>query len=131
MRIKNLLLLLLCIHIIFVQSGCSSQKFVQTELYFGLSQNNGNIISDSAWNTFVQDYITKTFSRGFTILSSEGKWLDEQSKQIHGEPSHVIISVNKMNKHLSQDIDSLRSAYKRLFQQESVLRVDKKTVASF
>jgi hypothetical protein len=118
-------------NVIVTQNSCSSQKFVQTELYFGLSQNDGKIIPDSSWNTFVKEYVAKTFSQGFTILTSEGRWFDEQSKQTQAEPSHVIISINKMNRHLSQNIDSLRNAYKKLFQQESVLRVDKKTSASF
>lgn len=128
---KNFLLLLLCINVAITQNSCSSQKFVQTELYFGLSQNDGKIIPDSAWNTFVQEYVAKTFSLGFTILASEGRWFDEQSKQTQAEPSHIIISINKMNRQLSQNIDSLRNAYKKLFQQQSVLRVDKKTSARF
>jgi hypothetical protein len=65
------------------------------------------------------------------MASAQGRWLDEKNKKIYAEPSHVVISVNKMNKNLSEKIDSLRAAYKNIFQQESVLRIDKKVKVSF
>lgn len=108
-----------------------AEKIVQTELYFGLSQNNGNIIADSSWNNFVQQEVTKVFSGGFTIILSEGKWVDELHRQIHSEPSRIISSVSTMTPALSFQIDSLRKKYKSMFQQESVLRIDKKASAYF
>lgn len=108
-------------------SSCSVQnRYVETELYFGLSLNNGNTITDSAWNIFVEDHVSKVFSNGFTLITSEGKWMDEQYKLLHAEPSRIVIAVNKMNTQLSGNIDSLRNTYKQLFNQEAVLRVDKK-----
>jgi hypothetical protein len=114
-----------------ILSSCASQKFVETDLYFGMSKNDGTIISDSAWSAFVKNNIAPTFYSGFTIASAQGRWLDEKNKKIYAEPSHIVISVNKMNKNLSEKIDSLRAAYKNIFQQESVLRIDKKVKVSF
>jgi hypothetical protein len=114
-----------------ILSSCASQRFVETNLYFGMSKNDGTIISDSAWNVFVEANIAHTFYKGFTVVSAQGKWLNEKNKKVYTEPSHVVVSVNKMNKNLSVRIDSLRAAYKNVFQQESVLRVDKKVKVSF
>jgi len=100
-------------------------KLVQTELYFGLSQANGNIISDSAWNRFVQDEVSTVFTDGFTVIHSAGNWVDKREKKMHAEPSRIITSVVPMTDRLSAKIDSLREKYKTAFQQESVLRVDK------
>lgn len=122
--------LFVCVMII-VSSCTTQQKLVQTDLYFGLSQSDGNIITDSAWNTFVQEYVSKVFASGFTVVTSEGKWVDEKDKKLYAEPSHIIISINKMNSHLSNSIDSLRKTYNTIFQQQAVLRVDKKTKADF
>jgi hypothetical protein len=116
---------------LFLFCSCASQKFTETDLYFGLSKDDGTIISDSAWNAFVQINVAPTFYKGFTVVKTEGRWLDEKSGKVYKEPSHIVISINKMNHHLSQHIDSLRNIYKKLFQQQSVLRVDKKTKISF
>jgi hypothetical protein len=129
---KNPITCFLVACVMFVCNSCSMEKkFVQTELYFGLSQGNGNIISDAAWNIFVKEHVSRTFPQGFTILTSEGTWMNETEKKLRGEPSHIIISLNKMNPLLSRDIDSLRIIYKELFQQQFVLRVDKKASADF
>jgi uncharacterized protein YaaN involved in tellurite resistance len=57
--------------------------------------------------------------------------VDMPYKTMYQEPSRVIISVNRMNRHLSDNIDSLRTIYKKLFEQTSVLRVDKKAAVKF
>jgi hypothetical protein len=128
---KRSFLLYLILIITLTQYGCTTQKFMQTELYFGLKQPDGKIIPDSAWNAFVENYASKTFAQGFTVLTSQGWWMDEATKQIHEEPSHVIISINKMDHQLSKKIDSLRNAYIILFKQEAVLRADKKVSVRF
>lgn len=118
--------------IIILTNSCSFEKrSVQTELYFGLSQNNGSIITDSAWNIFVQREVSSVFSEGFTVIHSEGKWVDAAHKKMHSEPSRIISSVSTMTALLSAKIDSLREKYKVLFNQESVLRVDKKASINF
>jgi uncharacterized protein DUF3574 len=127
---RNIFLVLLFFSVLML-GGCATQKFVETNLYFGLSKDNGTLISDSAWNVFAENNIAETFDRGFTILTSEGKWLDNKSGKVYTEPSRVVISVNKMNHQLSQRIDSLRSTYKKIFQQQSVLRTDKKVTVNF
>jgi hypothetical protein len=117
--------------LLIILSSCASQKFVETDLYFGMSKNDGTIISDSAWSAFVETNVAPVFYRGFTIASTQGRWLNEKQRKVYTEPSYIIISVNKMNSTLSVKIDSLRTAYKNIFQQESVLRVDKKVKVSF
>jgi hypothetical protein len=123
--------LLILFFAFFIFSGCSTSKFVETNLYFGLSKNDGTKIPDTAWNTFVKNNIAVTFYKGFTIFTTEGRWFDEKSGRIYTEPSHMVTSINKMDHQLSLHIDSLRNAYKKMFQQQSVLRVDKKAKISF
>jgi Protein of unknown function (DUF3574) len=119
-------------YVSFVITSCSMQgRYTQTELYFGLSKKNGQLINDSSWNAFTMNFMGKTFVNGFTILSSEGRWVDAKFKKMYAEPSRVVISVNRMNRQLSNRIDSLRSIYKQLFKQECVLRVDKKAEVQF
>ena len=104
---------------------------MQTELYFGLSKKNGEIISDSAWNGFVQKNFVKVFPAGFTELTAQGKWFDSSRRELTTEPSHIITVVYKNSEEFSAKIDRLRNCYKDLFQQQSVLRVDKEIKAGF
>jgi hypothetical protein len=129
---KKCLVAISIIYLNFSISSCSLQRrYTQTELYFGLSHKNGKIINDSIWNAFTNAFMGNTFVNGFTILSSEGRWVEIQNKKMYAEPSRVVISVNRMNRQLSNRIDSLRSTYKQLFEQESVLRIDKNVIAAF
>lgn len=107
-------------------TSCAAHKFIETDLYFGLSKPGGKIIDDTTWNHFVAVYIAKVYTQGFTQITSEGKWLDINTNQLGQEPSRIIISVNKMTKLLSLKIDSIRQDYKKIFNQQAVLRVDKK-----
>jgi Protein of unknown function (DUF3574) len=131
-QMKRYLITIWMACISFVISSCSFQgRYTQTELYFGLSQKNDRLISDSSWNAFIKEYAGKTFANGFTIVSSEGRWVDMSLKKMYAEPSRVVISVNHMNQQLSTKIDSLISCYKKIFEQEAVLRIDKKVKVSF
>jgi len=112
--------------------GCSpNKKYVQTELYFGLSQPGGEIIHDTAWNRFVQNAVVRIFPAGFSELHLQGKWYDADRQQLISEPTRMITVVYKRTQMLSLQIDSLRNRYKDLFRQQSVLRVDKKAGINF
>ena len=115
-----------------ISTGCSpNKKYVQTELYFGLSQPGGEIIHDTAWNRFVQNAVARIFPAGFSELHVQGKWYDVNQQQLISEPSRMITVVYKPTQILSLQIDSLRNRYKDLFRQQSVLRVDKRAGISF
>lgn len=116
---------------ICILSCASQKKLTQTDLYFGLLQNNGTKISDSAWTAFVRQDVSKIFTDGFTVTTVEGQWRDRQSKEVYTEPARMVTHVSRMTSFLSVRIDSLRDKYKTMFYQTSVLRVSKKVVAKF
>lgn len=127
---RAILSFLFCI-VIFFHSCLLQEPIVQTDLYFGMSKTSGDMISDSAWNIFLHNEVSKVFSEGFTVIHSEGMWVEQQKRKINSEPSRIISSVNVMTPSMSEHIDSLREKYKTLFQQQSVLRVDKKLRLTF
>ena len=106
--------------------SCTGQRMIQTDLYFGKSNNEWQILTEQQWHTFTQQYISKVFPDGCTIVSAVGYWYDTAQHNLVTEPSRVVVSVNKMSPRFSKQIDSLRYWYKTLYQQQSVLRVDKK-----
>jgi hypothetical protein len=104
---------------------------IETDLYFGQTRPDGSMITEAEWNNFRNDKIAKVYSKGCTIIKASGNWLDPETHKLITEPSYVVICDYKRSSKMSQQIDSLIYWYKKMFQQQSVLRVDKKVKATF
>jgi len=104
---------------------------METNLYFGQSKPDGGSVSEKEWNSFKEEYTVKVFKEGSTVLPAAGNWLDPASHKLITEPTYVVIYFYNRSKETSKQIDSLRYWYKTKFQQQSVLRVDKKVRAWF
>jgi len=104
---------------------------METDLYFGQTKPGGGVITEAEWRNFREDQIARVFKEGSTIISSIGSWYDPESHKLITEPSYVVVYFYKRSSQISQQIDSLRNWYKARFQQQSVLRVDKKVKAMF
>lgn len=89
------------------------------------------MITEKEWNEFKENYISKVFKEGSTIVNVTGNWYDPDSRKLITEPTYKVIYFYKKSNLVSKQIDSLRYWYKTLFQQQSVLRVDRKVKASF
>lgn len=109
--------------LLFLAAGCKVSKIVETDLYFGFSMPNNNEVSDTAWQRFMNQEISPVFTHGFTVLPAQGKWRNTDN-QLISEKSAVVVCVNKMDKTLNRQIDTIRAHYRKQFSQESVMRVD-------
>jgi Protein of unknown function (DUF3574) len=115
----------------FFLSSCSGQRWIETNLYFGQSKPSGGQVTETEWNHFRESYISKIFKEGSSVINVTGNWYDSQYHKLITEPTYKVIYFYKRSKQISIQIDSLRYWYKTLFQQQSVLRVDKKVKANF
>jgi hypothetical protein len=104
---------------------------METALYFGQSKPDGSRIAEKDWESFKENYLSKTYKEGFSIVKIEGFWKDTVTDTLITEPTYKVIYYHKKSSLLSRQIDNLRYEYQQLFQQQSVLRVDKKVKASF
>lgn len=104
---------------------------VETNLYFGQSKPNGGMITEKEWNSFRENEIAKVFKEGSTVVNVTGNWFDPEKHTLITEPTYLVIYFYKRSSKVSRQIDSLRNWYKEKFQQQSVLRVDKKVKALF
>ena len=119
--------------IMFILGSCTvfkGQKMTETELFFGLSKSNGQIISTKDWQAFADTVIAKTFIEGSTIIDARGQWLGQDGKLV-SESSKMLIVISKLNAERSKQINLVREKYKKYFQQESVMRVDKPVRVEF
>ena len=111
--------------------SCSGSKMIETELYFGQSKPGGGLITEAEWSRFKENYISKVFKEGSTVINATGNWFDPEKDSIITEPTYKLTYFYKASKKISEQIDSLRFWYKTIFHQQSVLRVDKKVKAVF
>lgn len=101
------------------------QRFLRTELYFGMNKPDESVVTAEEWNKFLADEVTPKFPDGFTVLEGYGQFRDAGGKIIR-ENSRVLVLLYplKNRKSSSRKIELIRRAYKRAFQQQSVLRLD-------
>jgi len=120
---------------LFLQAGCSqnaspspgtslASNWVETELFFGLTEN-GFRIPDDKWHNFVDTSITPRFPDGFTLEYGEGQYRGDD-KQIHKEPTAILILLYPKDDFAKDDalLNSITQDYIVHFHQESVLRSD-------
>ncbi len=89
------------------------------------------MVTETEWNRFKENYISKVFKEGSTVIAVAGNWYDPDQHKLITESTYVVVCFHKKSSGLSQQIDSLRYWYKTMFQQQSVLRTDRKVNASF
>lgn len=117
--------------ICFFLISCSSARMIETQLYFGQSRPDGSHITKEEWNNFKENRLSAVFKEGSTIFNGTGNWYDPDKNQLISEPTYVVVYLHKKSSHVSHEIDSLRFLYKQMFQQQSVLRTDRKIKVSF
>lgn len=106
-------------------SSCASRRMIETDLYFGLSRPDGSPISEKEWNDFKETVLTRVFEKGSTTIDATGNWRDPDNGKLVTERSRMVIFHHEKSKNLSKRIDSVCMVYKKLFHQQSVLRVDR------
>ncbi|MBN1270126.1 MAG: DUF3574 domain-containing protein [Kiritimatiellae bacterium] len=104
-------------------------RFIKTELYFGLSKPDG-LVTEEEFQSFVDDFVTPRFEEGLTILNADGQYMGEV-RDLVKEKSKVVILIHEDTPQASKTIEFIRAAYRRRFQQESVLRTTERVEVSF
>jgi hypothetical protein len=104
-------------------SPAVTQSAVRSELLFGRSKPDGSVVTDAEWHAFVVEHVTPRFPDGFTVIDAVGQYRD-RSGRIMSEPTKILLIVHPADAGPRAAIQALRDAYRRLFQQESVLLVE-------
>ncbi len=53
-------------------------NYLESDVYFGLSKDNGEIISESEFKKFEDTVIINNFKSGFTVEKGQGEWLSKK-----------------------------------------------------
>jgi hypothetical protein len=100
--------------------------FARTELFFGSLRSDKPPVSEQDFLAFLNDTITPLFPNGLTLLTGLGQFLNSQGV-IQQEQSWLLILLYPVGEHQTNNgkIEKIRHEYKKAFEQESVLRLDR------
>jgi len=104
---------------VVMECGASSAAQVRTTLYFGLARPKGSV-SELEWQIFLRDEVTRRFPDGLTVWEAEGQWRT-QTGSIDHEQSKVLLLVHPDTAAARQSVQSVIEAYRKAFDQQSVL----------
>jgi hypothetical protein len=107
-----------------------STLWARTELYFGMGKPDDTFTTDDEYQHFIDEQVSPRFRDGFTVLTGRGQYLDPHGRMWH-EPTKVLVLMYPPDASKSTAIEEIRSAYKKAFQQEAVMRVDGTTCVAF
>jgi hypothetical protein len=106
------------------------EVWLRTELYFGTSRPGGEV-TDEDFAGFLDCEITPRFPDGLTLLSGYGQYLNAQGVLARERSKVLILFYPAQTEDAAVRIEAICDAYKRAFQQESVLRVSSYASVSF
>ncbi len=104
---------------VVLDCGASSTSQVRTTLYFGRARPKGSV-SELEWQLFLRDEVTKRFPQGLTVWNAEGQWRTSDGNIEH-EQSKVLLLVHPDTPAARQSVQSVIDAYRKVFEQDSVL----------
>ena len=102
-----------------MECGASSAPQVRTTLYFGLARPKGSV-TELEWQLFLRDEVTNRFPDGLTVWGAEGQWRTP-SGSIDHEQSKVLLLVHPDTSSARQSVLAVIEAYRKTFEQQSVL----------
>ncbi len=113
----------------FCKQQFHEKVYFRTELYFGLSKPNG-WVTEEEFQNFVKTEVTPRFPNGLTLLNAKGQFEDSTGRLII-EDAKLLILFYSFSPENNSRIERIREKYKKIFQQESVMRVDGLSCVSF
>jgi hypothetical protein len=95
---------------------------LRTELYFGMSKPKGGEVTEGEWNRFLDSVITPRFPDGLSVFDTRGQWRGADGRIVQ-ERTKMVMLIHPVGEMINAAIEEIRSAYRQMFEQESVMRI--------
>jgi hypothetical protein len=109
----------------------AGQLWKRTELYFGMAKSGGGEVTDKEFADFTAKDVTPRFPDGFTQLDGTGQWRAAEGKITRERSVVLVVLYPPTDQDANADLEQIRTDYRNLFDQESVLRTDSTARVSF
>jgi Protein of unknown function (DUF3574) len=100
------------------------------QLFFGRNLGDKAGVSEADFRKFMDEEVTPKFPDGLTVMDGGGQWRGDENRLIR-EASKVVLIVLPKGRDASARIETVRTAYKTRFHQESVLLITQAACVSF
>lgn len=107
-------------------AGLPGEPMLTADLYFGRTRDD-----EAAWRDFLAAVVAPRFSSGFTVLDGTGQWRQRATGRVVSERSTMLEIVAEQNAATLAALETIRTAYRERFSQESVGLVLTESCASF
>jgi hypothetical protein len=107
--------------------------WVDTKLYFGLgpADEPAKGISESAWRAFLDKEVTSRFPDGLSVIDVYGQWQGKSETTPERIRTKLLIIDYPDSDDNRARIEAIRSAWKKLTGDQSVMRVTEPADVSF
>ena len=107
--------------------------WVDTRLYFGLgpAEHLDQGVNEARWREFLDREVTPRFPHGLSVLDVYGQWLSKGKTTPERLRSKLLIIDYPDTQENRDKIDAIRSAWKAMTGDQSVLRVTEPADVSF
>ena len=107
--------------------------WVDTKLYFGLGfiDQHDNDISEARWRQFLDEEVTPRFPSGLSVLDVYGQWQGKNQTTPERLRTKLLVLDYPDTQENRDKIDAIRTAWKKLTGDQSVLRVTQPAEVSF
>ncbi|UEM18750.1 DUF3574 domain-containing protein [Skermanella mucosa] len=114
-------------------TGCGpgANPGLVAEVVFGRNIGDSLGVTDADWSRFLDEEVTPRFPDGLTVLDAGGQWRDTGNGTIVREPSKVLVVVLSDAARDRPRVAEVADAYKRRFDQQSVLTMTRPACVSF
>ena len=106
------------------------ERYAEYRMFFGRSRPGGGTVSDEEWSGFLTAEVTPRFPDGLTVLDAAGQWRDGRGA-IGREGAKLLIVLAEPGADAVRRTAEIAEAYKRAFDQQSVLRAVEPVCAAF
>jgi hypothetical protein len=96
-------------------------SMVTAELFFGRKIGDRVGVTEAAFAAFLAREITPRFPDGLTVIDAKGQWRDSERGTLAREPSKLVLLIFRDEPARRESLGAIAEAYKRQFQQQSVL----------
>jgi hypothetical protein len=104
--------------------------WTEIDLYLGRNIANGGIVSEQAFRRFLAEVVTPRFPDGLSVLDVAGQFRSGTGAIVR-EPSKLLVILVPDAAAVARKVDQVIAAYKRRFDQESVLRAEHPVCVAF
>jgi len=116
----------------FMPQACGPglMRMTQAQLFFGRDITGRAMLSEDEWRAFLDSEVTPRFPAGFSVSDIYGQYRDSAGK-IAREQTKELLIISQGGPSNDAKLKAIRDAYKRRFNQESVLLVESPVCAGF